>query len=47
MSKTKNIPYRLEQNEHKQLKLLCVQHGLSMQEFIDKAVQEYKKKWAV
>lgn len=45
MEKIKAIPYRMEATEHKNLKLFCVGKGLSMQELIDKAVQEYLKKW--
>lgn len=47
MKKPKNIPYRLEENDHKSLKIFCVEHGISMQEFMDRAVQEYRKKWVV
>lgn len=47
MSKPKNIPYRLDEQEHKKLKLFCVEHGIPMQELVDRAVQEYLKKWAV
>lgn len=45
--KVKTIPYRLDKQEHTNLKMFCVQKGISMQEFMDKAIQEYKKKWAV
>lgn len=45
--KLKNVPYRLDPEEHLKLKLFCVQHGIPMQQFLDKAVQEYLKKWAV
>lgn len=45
MEQVKAIPYRMHPAEHKQLKLFCVEKGISMQEFIDKAVQEHKKKW--
>lgn len=45
--KTKSLPLRFDENEHKKLKMFCVEHGISMQEFITKAVEEYKKKWAV
>lgn len=45
MEKTKMVPYRLEERTHKELKLFCVDKGVSMQEFIDRAVQEYRKKW--
>lgn len=47
MKKPKNIPYRLDESEHKKLKLFCVEHGIPMQQFLEKAVQEYMKKWAV
>jgi predicted HicB family RNase H-like nuclease len=45
--KVKNLPLRLDEIEHKELKLFCVQHGISMQEFIMNAIRETKKKWAV
>ncbi|NEU27048.1 hypothetical protein G3M74_13175 [Paenibacillus polymyxa] len=45
-TKTKNIPYRLDPQEHKKLKLFCVEHGIPMQQFLDKAVNEYMKKWS-
>lgn len=45
--KTIMIPYRLEPNEHKDLKLFCVGKGIPMQQFIQKAVEEYRKKWAM
>lgn len=45
--KLKNIPYRLDPNEHKRLKLFCVERGIPMQQLLDKAVQEYLEKWAV
>lgn len=45
--KLKNVPYRLDEHEHKKLKLFCVEKGIPMQQFLDKAVQEYMKKWAV
>lgn len=47
MSKPKNIPYRMDEQEHKRLKLFCVEKGISMQEFMDRAVREYKQKWVV
>ena len=47
MKKVKSLPVRLDESEHLELKLFCVKHGISMQEFIIKAVHEYKKKWAV
>lgn len=45
--KTKNFPLRLDEPEHKELKLFCVQHGISMQEFVMNAIREKKQKWAV
>jgi predicted HicB family RNase H-like nuclease len=45
--KIKAIPYRLDKQDHTNLKLFCVAKGISMQEFMDKAIQEYMKKWAV
>lgn len=45
--KTKNFPLRLDEQEHKDLKLFCVQQGISMQEFCLNAVRKEKQKWAV
>lgn len=45
MEKNKSIPYRLDEINHKTLKLFCVEKGFSMQELMDKAVQAYLKKW--
>lgn len=45
--KAKNFPLRLDEQEHKELKLFCVQHGVSMQEFVINAIREKKQKWAV
>lgn len=45
MEKLKAIPYRLDKSEHIKLKLFCVEKGVSMQQFMDKAIQEYLKKW--
>jgi predicted HicB family RNase H-like nuclease len=42
--KTKNFPLRLDEYEHKQLKLFCVQHGVSMQEFVIKAIRKELEK---
>jgi hypothetical protein len=47
MEKEKGINYRMNAADHKELKMICVQKGVSMQEFIDRAVQEYRKKWVV
>lgn len=47
MIKHKNIPYRMDENDHKSLKMFCVEKGISMQEFMDRAVREYKQKWVV
>ena len=47
MKKPKNIPYRMDVEEHRDLKIFCASHGIPMQEFITRAVEEYKKKWAV
>lgn len=47
MVKDKSIPYRLASTDHKALKLFCVEKGVSMQELLDKAVNEYLKKWVV
>lgn len=38
---------RMDEGRHKDLKVFCVSHGVSMQEFIQKAVDEYRKKWVV
>lgn len=45
--KTKNFPLRLDEQEHKDLKMFCVEHGISMQEFVVNAIREKKQKWAV
>lgn len=45
--KTVMVPYRLDPADHKELKLFCVEKGIPMQQFIQKAVEEYRKKWAV
>lgn len=45
--KTKGLLVRLDDQEHKQLKIFCVEHGVSMQDFITKAVREYQQKWVV
>lgn len=36
----KSFPLRLPENLHKELKLYCVEKGISMQDFIMKAVEE-------
>ncbi|MFF3923116.1 hypothetical protein [Paenibacillus lactis] len=45
--KMKNVPYRMQETDHRNLKVFCAQHGIAMQQLLDKAVQEYLKKWAV
>ena len=45
--KRKSFQYRLEEVEHRELKIFCAQHGFTMQDFVDKAIAEYMKKWAV
>lgn len=45
--KPKSFQLRFDEAEHKRLKVFCAEHGMSMQEFITKAVDEYRKKWAV
>jgi len=45
MDKEKGINYRMSAADHKELKMICVDKGVSMQEFIDRVVQEYRKKW--
>ena len=45
--KIKSIPIRFDEVEHKELKVFCVEHGISMQEFVINAVREKKQKWAV
>ncbi len=45
--KTKNFPLRLDEIEHKVLKMFCVQHGISMQEFVMKAIRKELNKKAV
>jgi predicted HicB family RNase H-like nuclease len=38
--KVKSFPLRLSEELHKELKLYCVEKGISMQEFILKAIEE-------
>jgi len=38
--KIKSFPLRLPEELHKELKLYCVEKGISMQEFIMKAIEE-------
>lgn len=45
--KIKSLPVRFDENDHKRLKVFCAEHGMTMQEFISKAIEEYRKKWAV
>jgi predicted HicB family RNase H-like nuclease len=45
--KIKTVPLRLDELEHKELKIMCIEKGLSMQEFMVQAIREKKKKWAV
>lgn len=45
--KTKGFQLRLDEDEHKKMKVFCAEHGMSMQEFVSKAIHEYKQKWAV
>lgn len=47
MIKYKNLPYRMDENDHRNLKVLCAEKGITMQQFIDRAVNEFKKKWTV
>jgi predicted HicB family RNase H-like nuclease len=42
--KTKNFPLRLDELEHKELKLFCVEHGISMQDFVIKAIRKELEK---
>jgi len=46
-TKIKNLPYRMDPENHRRLKVFCAQHGISMQSLMDKAVEEYLRKWAV
>lgn len=45
MEKIKIVPYRLGTIDHTKFKLFCITKGVSMQEMMDMAVQEYLKKW--
>jgi predicted HicB family RNase H-like nuclease len=38
--KVKSFPLRLSEDLHKELKLYCVEKGISMQDFILRAVEE-------
>lgn len=38
--KVKSFPLRLSEEMHKELKLYCVEKGISMQDFIMKAIEE-------
>lgn len=38
--KIKSFPLRLSEDLHKELKLYCVEKGISMQDFILKAIEE-------
>lgn len=42
--KLKNFPVRMDEDEHKDLKIFCVAHGISMQEFVTEAIREKRKK---
>lgn len=43
----KSFQLRMDDAERRELKAFCAQHGVSMQEFVAKAVEEYRKKWVV
>lgn len=45
--KTKQVLHRVSESEHRELKAFCAVHGVTLQDFITKAIEEYKKKWAV
>lgn len=47
MDKHKNVPIRFDESDHRKLKAFCAAHGFSMQEFVTRAIEEYKKKWVV
>lgn len=38
--KVKSFPLRLSEDFHRELKIYCVEKGISMQDFIIKAVEE-------
>lgn len=42
--KIKSFPLRLSEDLHKELKLYCVEKGISMQDFILKAIEEQATK---
>lgn len=42
--KVKSFPIRLSEDLHKELKLYCVEKGISMQEFILRAIEEQANK---
>lgn len=41
--KIKSFPLRLSEDMHKELKLYCVEKGISMQDFIMRAIEEKAK----
>lgn len=43
----KKFLLRLDESEHKELKVFCVEKGVSMQDFMLQAIREKKQKWAV
>lgn len=45
--KAKQLMHRVSENEHRELKAFCAAHGITIQEFMTKAVDEYRKKWVV
>lgn len=41
----KQLLFRLTEQERNELKAFCALHGITLQEFVTKAVEEYRKKW--
>jgi predicted HicB family RNase H-like nuclease len=40
----KNVPFRLDELEHRKLKVYCAEKGIAMQQLMEQALDEYMKK---
>lgn len=45
--KTKQTIHRMSEQDHRKLKAFCASKGVTLQEFITKAIEEYQKKWTI
>lgn len=45
MEKAKLVLFRMDHDEHKDLKVFCAVHGYTMQDFINESIRLHKKKW--